>query len=142
VISTIVAEFTKVETEFQTKAKAALQGAFKEFFKENPAITSIEWVQYTPHFNDGDTCYFGVHDMYAMVGEIVEDEEDYYAEERSNSISTYSELKGYERESKNFSKFAKQIGKLPDSIFETTFGDHAKVVATPKGFEVDEYDHD
>ncbi len=27
-----------------------------------PEVVKVEWCQYTPNFNDGDTCRFSVHD--------------------------------------------------------------------------------
>lgn len=42
-----------------------------------PEVVKVEWCQYTPNFNDGDTCRFSVHDpiFYNAAGEeIYEDE--------------------------------------------------------------------
>ena len=36
---------------------------FKSFFEENPEINSVQWTQYTPYFNDGEECVFGVNDI-------------------------------------------------------------------------------
>lgn len=32
-----------------------------EIFASNSSIESLGWSQYTPYFNDGDTCHFSVH---------------------------------------------------------------------------------
>lgn len=29
-----------------------------------PNVVKVQWAQYTPHFNDGDTCRFGVQEPY------------------------------------------------------------------------------
>ena len=34
---------------------------FEELFAKSKLIDSFGWTQYTPYFNDGDTCEFGVH---------------------------------------------------------------------------------
>jgi len=34
----------------------------KEFFKNNESVESVRWRQYTPGFNDGEPCTFGVTD--------------------------------------------------------------------------------
>lgn len=48
-----------------------------------PEFGAIRWRQYTPYFNDGDACVFGVHGVSAqLVGVTVpEDEADDYSEE-------------------------------------------------------------
>lgn len=30
-------------------------------FAADPDVTALGWRQYTPYFNDGDACYFGIH---------------------------------------------------------------------------------
>lgn len=46
------------------RIKDALGEALEEFFTANPEIGRVRWVQYTPHFNDGDACVFSVHTVY------------------------------------------------------------------------------
>lgn len=38
-----------------------IQECIDEIFASNSNIESIGWTQYTPYFNDGDTCHFSVH---------------------------------------------------------------------------------
>jgi hypothetical protein len=49
--------------KMEAEGKGALNASFKDFFEKHPEATSIVWVQYTPYFNDGDACTFGVRDM-------------------------------------------------------------------------------
>ena len=55
-----------VQRELAKKFQETAQGLFKEttkeFFEKNPGIKAIVWAQFTPYFNDGDTCEFGVND--------------------------------------------------------------------------------
>lgn len=58
------------------EAKAECQVVCKEVLKEQidglfdkwgDKLESIGWVQYTPYFNDGDTCEFSVHTEYPYI---------------------------------------------------------------------------
>jgi hypothetical protein len=148
-IESLVAEYTKVKEDFIEKSKHAMRTAFKEFFETNPDIDQITWVQYTPHFNDGDACEFGVDDKYFT---LAKDKVDLgnidYPDEDDNCYGTYC----WDRDStktdpidnyrKAVSSFDKQISTLPEEIFLNSFGDHVKVIATKSGFDVQEYEHD
>lgn len=41
-----------------------------------PPGYALTWTQYTPHFNDGSPCYFGVHEPYLVRDKREKDEED------------------------------------------------------------------
>lgn len=53
--------FSKAKQELLNSMKPALLEAFKEVFDKFPLLESFGWPQYTPYFNDGDSCYFNVH---------------------------------------------------------------------------------
>ena len=108
---------------------------FKSFFANNPAIKGITWVQFTPHFNDGDPCCFGVNEFCP----VYQDEE---VEALKEGETSYYDLEGQSENNPNLAEFIKSLTKLPDEIFETAFGDHAQIVATSEGFHVSEWDHD
>jgi hypothetical protein len=40
--------------------KDALLAGAREFFEKYPDVGEFSWVQYTPHWNDGDPCRFGI----------------------------------------------------------------------------------
>lgn len=62
--------------EMQAKSVGFVEAACKQFFDTCPEVESVFWTQYTPYFNDGDACEFGVHDKcYILVGD--EDVDDY-----------------------------------------------------------------
>lgn len=52
---------------YQAEIKAKNESFFKEainfLFEGLPALENISWNQYTPYFNDGDTCEFGVNEI-------------------------------------------------------------------------------
>lgn len=59
----LITELNEFRSQFQAKAKTALSLEFKNFFKKYPEIEAIKWSQYTPYFNDGEPCEFGVGDV-------------------------------------------------------------------------------
>lgn len=139
----------------------ALKEAFKELFDKHPRLESVIWAQYTPYFNDGDPCYFGVHDFDPVVSEVETEVEDEDAEEVSTEDEdeeeedeygdtdysygerAYALQKSGDKELKLIAEAVSELnGDIPDDVLEHVFGDHCKVVATREGFEVVEYSHD
>jgi len=43
------------------EGESLFKQAVKEIFKDFKSLESFSWDQYTPHWNDGDECLFGVH---------------------------------------------------------------------------------
>jgi hypothetical protein len=75
---TVAQRIAKMKRELEAaKSKATRQGqalfkeATKELFKEFKSLQRFAWPQYTPGWNDGDACLFGVHmDSLAVDDEI------------------------------------------------------------------------
>lgn len=42
-------------------AQAYFEEGCKELFARHPEMESFAWSQYTPYWNDGDVCEFGVY---------------------------------------------------------------------------------
>jgi hypothetical protein len=54
----------KIKTELKKAEKNAtkeIMGLLKDLMAQNPLIEGVRWTQYTPHFNDGEECIFGVN---------------------------------------------------------------------------------
>jgi hypothetical protein len=126
--------------------------SLKSFFELNPGINALRWTQYTPYFNDGDACVFGVNDVYFTNakgeqlndvnswgwGEYEGDDEDVWAE----SYMTYlSGKQGVNAASCEFLSSMINSSEMVD-IMEQMFGDHVCVTVTREGIDVEEYDHD
>lgn len=54
----------KMNEELVERMKNILTPVFKEFFELYPFVKGVAWTQYTPYFNDGEPCEFGVHEFY------------------------------------------------------------------------------
>lgn len=166
------------DRKLQHEGEAAVKDAFKDVFDKFPEISSIVWAQYTAYFNDGDPCYFSVHDFDVNLGsnesivteitekkrltveaanagdykkaqslkEEVEELEGELEDENNNSYD-YGNTWGMTtssdpREVEIANAIRELANELPDDVLESVFGDHVKIVATRKGFEVTEFEHD
>ena len=161
-MSDLQAEFDKLLEEqreltkrFQSKAQELFKQTTKLFFEKNPAITAMIWTQYTPYFNDGDTCEFSVGDPsftnvddlddLSRWGEYEGEDEDKWSES-SWGFKYQSEKKGTVFEGidpASIEKFSSLIQSSEmEDVMKAMFGDHVRVVATRDGFDVDDHDHD
>jgi hypothetical protein len=121
-----------------------------------PGVRAVRWRQYTPYFNDGDECVFGVDSIYVKTGD---DTDTSYVELADDDYDEDDELSDYgDGFLGDFSlNYGKNEGKYPEiyaavKAFPDTrafhvdlikhFGDHATVTATPAGFKVEGYEHD
>lgn len=112
------------------KGEEILEEGFKSIFDKYPELKSFSWRQYTPYFNDGDTCTFGVCECH----EINDDEIPWRKESKepwkNDAASDIDSL----------------ILNVGDEIMENIYGDHVRVTISKKmsGFKTDTetYDHD
>jgi hypothetical protein len=165
-IEKLAEELNAFKAEFQEKGKTVLKECFTEFFDKYPEIKAITWTQYTPYFNDGETCVFGVGDFWALTHKAYElyiDDRGYAEEFDISETDSKAMEKAYGQRyswklepgqvpiykytdhSYNVDEVqqaVKQLRSIPEDIYEDLFGDHAEVVATKDGFEVEEYEHD
>jgi hypothetical protein len=153
-LNVLIEQFAEAKKNFQAEAKKSLTAVFKEFFDETPEIKVIKWTQYTPYFNDGDTCIFRVNDpTFSNVDD-------------STLVSTYGELDMDEYEAKEEGLYAfegswSRPDDLPahvvtntdlisnlicseemEEVFEAAFGDHVCVTVTRDGIDIEDHDHD
>ena len=144
-------EQRELQKKFQATAQALFKETTKEFFDKNPNVTAIVWTQYTPYFNDGDTCEFNVNDATftnapdpsnVRWGEYDGDEEK--AADGSEIFAWESWGDAPEGLNVEMCKaFDRMIcSSEMEDVMKAMFGDHVKVVATREGFDVDDYDHD
>lgn len=86
VLTTQIEELKKNMTG---ESKKFIENAAKSLFEQYPFLHSIYWTQYTPYFNDGDTCEFSVHEICYAFSE--QDEEDCFPYD-SSAFYTHSDL--------------------------------------------------
>lgn len=116
------------------EGKAAFAEHFETFFKKNTQVESLRWTQYTPYFNDGEDCHFGVGDtMVKVEGLKGEEYYDGYVQE-------------YEIDNLTLKKAVLDLSKELSNMEEVclmAFGDHKEITAYPNGkITVIDYDHE
>lgn len=114
-----------------------------DFFAAVPRIKSLTWTQYTPYFNDGDTCTFRMHDIYFATDEN-EDFESYREDCEGDNFSSDSySLKDYmDKEEVALCLKLENVIQSNEELMQEIYGDHVIVVVTANGAETQEYDHD
>jgi hypothetical protein len=139
-----------LQKEFQTTAQALFNETTKEFFEQNPLVNAIVWTQYTPYFNDGDTCEFSVgcatftnsDGSEIRWGAYTGEEEGVwlYGDDCYNDEENEIPAEVNTALCDSFDRMI-QSSEMED-VMKAMFDDHAKVIATREGFEVEGYSHD
>jgi hypothetical protein len=125
---------------------------------DDQTIVEFGWRQYTPYYDDGDTCYFGVHGFWARTADDIEVDYQGDLELNSDHPSLGDRPRVYNRETKEYEEqpyngpdearydrcraLAEAIGggEFYRVLLEA-FGDHATVTIRRDGIQVEEYDH-
>lgn len=114
-----------------------------------PGVEAVKWNQYTPYFNDGEPCEFGIGEAYVRI--TGQDEEA--GDNEDGFIGSY-EMANYDRDIRRTIAKAEYTGVFPaydalasamehfEEFLSESFGDHAEITATKSGFAIEQYDHD
>lgn len=102
----------------------------REFFDTHTVAETASWSQYTPYFNDGDTCIFRVG-----AGGVSVNGFDPY-EPMDVDAATKVNLETA------INAFQKVLHSFSEATLEELFGDHVRVTVTPTGARSEQYDHD
>jgi hypothetical protein len=142
-IGKLATETQKIEEQIkklaQEKVKPVLKEAFGELKAIVPTLEAIKWQQFTPHFNDGDTCEFSLQCTYfKFTGVTNEDSED-----GDGYVDSYStgDLDLTKVQQEALDEFEVELSGI-EVLLKDAFGDHAEVYLDSEGIEVEEYSHD
>lgn len=94
-ISELNAKIEVLRTEMRNKAQPLITNLVKDFLDKYPKVENIFWTQYTPYFNDGEECIFGVNEIYLTI-EGDDDVDDY----EGSQLYTQRDLDYYENQLK------------------------------------------
>ena len=134
-------------------------GIFEDFYKyifeKYPKLDSFGWTQYTPYFNDGETCVFYANTNYITVNDEYFEDASWSQEVKVLDWGTWnSQLRKYEgrveepnpdydavlfEASNEITNF---LGQFDNDFYLTKFGDHASITVTKDGVDISDYDHD
>ncbi len=129
--------------QMKKEGQAAFNEAIKEVFEAHPEIEAFRWSQYTPYFNDGDTCEFGVNTDVDLLpvnkAPLPHVEKDKYRYRQEDEWYCGSNGMPYEYEaaSNDFSAVLRI-----EELMLALFGDHGQITCYRDRIEVEEYQHD
>ena len=132
-------EYNKTKIAFSEKAISIVKNSIKNIF-EKTQIKAIYWTQYTPYFNDGEECIFGVQSILVST-DVLSTFDD---EESSNTYDTYY------LDEKVFSHYEIElinnlVRVLRDEdmieVLKFSFGDSVAITVTKKGISIQGYEH-
>lgn len=157
----ITEELTNALKQAQARSQSLFEAASKTLFDLDPRLESFGWDQYTPYFNDGESCEFAVCDYSIQINGRTEDDVIYGGDfelEEGDPATIWDEAKpetGYGPNAEPNPAFradtaalVKSIRALINGIPEDTmlglFGDHKRIVVSrDKPIAVEEFgDHD
>lgn len=119
--------------KMKTEGKQFFLDQSKELFENNKNLDSFGWNQYTPYYNDGESCTFSANTDYPfvnIVGEENQDEDSWYKDDdNSPQAITWRNVKSF-------------LNQFSDTDLEMMFGDHVSIRVTEKEVLVEEYEHD
>ena len=130
----------KLRGELQEDLKPVLQELVSS--KEGDGVKGIRWTQFTPYFNDGDPCLFGVRTVRVRLGSTAEDEGEYGDGYISWFDIKYGSTKVDEATTNLVSQIGEIVKSVPDDVMEAAFGDGVQVTVTAGSVDVEEYEHD
>lgn len=157
-----------IRSELKKAEKSAakdIMSLLKILMTDNPLLIGMRWNQYTPGFNDGDVCEFGVNGPQFKFADSVNPEEaakdkndeDYYDESWIDA-GEYGDLDDKWFDDKADILNHKEITALKKTVNEATavfnkltymeselqsmFGDGVQITVTKDGVETEDYDHD
>lgn len=144
-LSKLIESFNEQKKEFHSKIKVAFKKELKTLVFPDK-IKSIGWTQYTPYFNDGDSCEFSVNSDYLSINGDREDDIDFISKTNYENVNgRYMEIPNpnYAKECGDFAdRFASIIGQMPSEVMMDMFGDHVLVTYSGGEFKVSDYSHD
>jgi hypothetical protein len=137
------AKMKSLKQEMTDLGKSYFESESVKVFEEFPNLQSFSWTQYTPYFNDGDECTFGVNDWFNVtyVGDEdpdydEEDNEIYYSNWQKKPVEEFTDEEKLAYTLHNLVTFAE------DETMKEMFGDHVRVIVSRDGVEIEEYDHE
>lgn len=144
-VASLSTELKALRESAKAKARSLFEIGTKEIFEKHPKLESWKWHQYTPYFNDGDSCEFVVNkDCLALTFNGKEFEEIENSTWGDNDYAKKYKAKARAEEGlkEAFSHIKEMMDALDDEDFKQMFGDHMKVTVTKSGATQEEYDHE
>jgi hypothetical protein len=141
--STLQEQINALNKQMQETSKELMKEAFRDFFEKYQTIVeNVYWTQYTPHFNDGEACEFGVNDVFILLkddeescdyeGSSVSDKEDI-----AKLKKTIAEIEAWEKDPmtaarKHQSEYIKKYNRDPFAADRNSYSSYSYGNKTPE----------
>ncbi len=148
-------ELSKLKSEILNISSDIFEDFYKYIFDKYPTLESFGWTQYTPYFNDGETCVFYANTDYISVNDEYVDDAKWSSEVNVLNWGNWNrELKVYEgrveQPNPNYdpvltaasNEITNFLGNFDNDFYLSKFGDHAEITVTKNGVDISDYDHD
>lgn len=148
-------EITKLKSEIVNISSDIFDDFYKYIFNKYPTLESFGWTQYTPYFNDGDTCIFSANTEYIKINGEYGEESDWISPTKIISWGDWNSVtRKYENrveepnESYNsilsecYDEITGFLSNFDNQFYLAKFGDHAEITVTKEGFTIEDCDHD
>jgi hypothetical protein len=148
-------KISDIKKEVVDLSSSIFEDFYKYIFEKYPKLESFGWSQYTPYFNDGDTCIFSVNTDYISINDECVDDADWSSKVNIISWGTWNrELRVYEGKveepnpkydnelSSASSEISNFLGGFDNDFYLAKFGDHAEITVTKNGVDISDYEHD
>lgn len=136
----------------------------QHFLKFTPRIKAVGWLQYTPHFNDGDECIFDKREFKLLLdnsattwsvcgdyGITFNNDNDciksieIYTNVKNMQLSKYAAtIKQHipEAEWNDIIDYLAQLTDIDTRIYNEIFGDHKEIIIRVDSYEINDHEHD
>lgn len=142
--------------EFEEKKNQIVEQLRQEFpqilaplFEKTDKIISIGWTQYTPYFNDGDSCEFSVRNSDLIINGDYNDPSwydwrvPYYVKEGEYVNEVRNNTEWDQVACMTVDAFKDILQSIPEDFYLELFGDHVRVTCDRYGeIIVEGYEHD
>lgn len=138
----LVEKYELTKEAFMAKLQKQFKFVVKEFFKSNKNIKAITWAQYTPHFNDGEPCEFGVGDMWVLSKKGYKEWQENGGYPEDFDVNSFEDDDFSKEDLEEVESFVGVLRKIPSEVYLGMFGDHVQIVVTKNEISVEDYEHD
>ena len=144
-INKITEDLMDLRRKIKKESSIAFAKASKSFFETYPEIEEIKWSQYTPYFNDGDSCEFSIGEVYFIPKDLILPDGVIREDLGIWDWEEYA-YTSYSREvSDDIGKVIKDMTSMLEVVedfLHETFGDHVIVTMNKTGATTEAYEHD
>lgn len=145
---TLQESYDQMLKEFQNKSRVLLNEKFKELFDKYPKLESFRWGGWTCYFNDGDECYYSVHEYKGQINGFNINPDSLPSSYSNEGYFDNDESRKFFNENPWCADACREVWKLiysvPNDILKNIYGDHCLItIKRDLTTNVEDYpDHD